>query len=177
MNKRKEKQIYLLVTVDGDLRIGGLKEREAAVKRIRQIHEDLGLIGHTTWFLNEYDFKWTKYHPKLILNLVETGDLIGIHDHFDTHYAADSEMIRMIATSSYEAISDFFEKYGIKRTIHAHRNGCVHQSKEIYHILRMLGYDILSDVWPEQKWKTRIIASGNGIYPWREIPENESTIC
>jgi hypothetical protein len=51
------KEIFFLVTVDGDLRVGDTNQQRAAVEAMRAIHAEVGIIGCIAWFVNEIDFR------------------------------------------------------------------------------------------------------------------------
>jgi hypothetical protein len=166
-------KVYLLVTVDGDLRIGSLQQRESAVKKMREIHESLGFFGSTTWMINENDFYWTKYHGELLLELLQSGECVGVHDHLDTHHAESYDDVFNLMSRSRHQIEKFLVTNGIDHQLVAHRNGCAFQSEPSYRAAKTLGYSILSDVWPGMMWGGRMVCDGSAPNPWRLLDEND----
>lgn len=158
--------IYAAITVDGDLRVGDHHQQTAGFRAMRQVHADLELLGRTTWFINEYDFQWTVYYRELLQDLLDSGEALGIHDHFDTHFADDEEDIFRIAKVSKRRLEQFLQKENSSRPVVIHRNGCALQSRAIYHVLKKLGYRILSDVRPETEWSARMIPVKNTVMAW-----------
>ena len=101
-------KVYFLVTIDGDLRIGTHPQQRDSVKRMREIHDDLGLFGRTTWMINEIDFYWTENYGDLLLDLISTGECIGVHDHLDTHHADSFDEAFALMSRSRAQLENFF---------------------------------------------------------------------
>jgi hypothetical protein len=173
-NDKPERVVYCAVTVDGDLRLGGLEQQKAGVRAMRRAHADLGILGTTSWLINEHDFRWSELHPKLLRELAESGDCIGLHDHLDTYYLEHKppELIDAFLASSWRRLHDFYVQSGLDIPILAHRNGCAHQSCEVYRALARMEYTILSDVWPGMKWYSRMVPVEHPLQPWTSL-ENE----
>lgn len=167
------KPVYVAITIDGDLRIGSLEQKNDAIAAVRDIHNKAGIIGSTTWFINEYDFHWTRFHPERLLDIYDSGDAIAIHDHQDTHYALEYSKAMEMMQLSIDVLRLFFDQYRSGIHIGAHRNGCAFQSKDIYKALEQIGYEIVSDVWPEMFWKGRIVRDGASPEIWRTLPDND----
>jgi hypothetical protein len=105
--------VYAIVTVDGDLRVGTPEQQAAAVRAIRQIHAEGGLLGKTSWLINEYDFHWIELHPGLLLELADSGESLGVHDHIDTHYVeADYAGALALMGDSKGRLEAFFRRAG-----------------------------------------------------------------
>ncbi len=164
--RSKAEAVWAAVTVDGDLRVGDHRQQAAGVRAMRQVHADLDLLGRTSWLINEYDFHWTVNHPDLLLELLESGEALGVHDHFDTHYAEGEDEIYRIAEKSKTALDGFLHTQESNLTVVIHRNGCALQSRAVYRVLKKLGYSILSDVRPGAAWSARMIPDGNAVMPW-----------
>jgi len=123
---------------------------KAAVERIMDVLNDVGIGSKMTWFLNERDVGWSKNLRSLILELQTAGHEIGIHTHvggtFNESCLADPGMrqsawdIMCKAKAVIEGI--------IGRECISHRFGCYHQEVFFYDILKQLGYKIVSDVNP-----------------------------
>jgi hypothetical protein len=172
---KPEKAVYCAVSVDGDLRVGSRDQQKDGIRAMRQAHLDLGIQGRTSWLINENDFHWTELHPEILLELAESGECIGIHDHLDTHYLEDksSNEIFEFLSLSWHRIHDFYLYFGLNVPLLVHRNGCAYQGREIYCALDLLGYTILSDVWPGMKWHSRMIPTEHPIQPWRSLDNYE----
>ena len=169
--------VYFLVTVDGDLRVGSPEQQILGVRAMRMVHDDLGLLGRTTWMINELDFQWTNTCPSVLLDLLESGECVGVHDHFDTYFADTHEKASVLAAQSKRALGDFFDRQGRDVQLIAHRNGCAFQSEAIYQALRESGYSILSDVRPGMKWWGRMLRDGAPPNPWRCLgPDDANAI-
>lgn len=170
-----ERVVYCAVTVDGDLRLGSLEQQKMGVHAMRQAHADLGILGAASWLINEHDFCWTELHPELLHELAESGECIGLHDHLDTQYLEDkaAEKIHAFLCSSRRRLNDFFRHSGTDVPISVHRNGCAHQGLEIYRALASMEYTILSDVWPEMKWHSRMVPAEDPLQPWKSLDNKE----
>jgi hypothetical protein len=162
---------YFLVTVDGDLRIGTPEQQEVGIRAIRQVHADLGILGRTTWMINEIDFDWTGQHGRALLEIVDSGECLGIHDHQDTHYAETYTKALELMGRSWRRLAAFLEATGRSVPLSAHRNGCAIQSEPLYQAAIDLGYVIVSDVWPGVRWYARMVRDGSGPNPWRRMGE------
>jgi len=164
------KTVYALITVDGDLRIGSQTQQKAALDALREIHQKAGITGSTTWFINEYDFHWTKYHQDCLLALYDSGDELAVHDHQDTHYIYEFAQAMEMMRSSKGTLEAFFDHHRSGIILRAHRNGCAFQSEFNYRAIEGLGYDIVSDVWPEMYWSGRIVQDSDSSVAWRSLP-------
>jgi hypothetical protein len=172
------KKIFFLVTIDGDLRIGSTEQQKSGVQAIRRVHRDLNIIGSTTWMINEIDFKWTQDHGELLLELFDSGECIGVHDHLDTHYAETYDQILEIMRLSRDRIAEFFKSHQKSVDLLAHRNGCAFQTEISYQAAQALRYRILSDVWPEMIWHGRMVRVEEQPNAWKRLSENNpETIC
>lgn len=162
------KVVYCAVTIDGDLRLGSPLQQKQGVHALRQVHADLGILGFTTWFINEHDFHWSELHPELLLELAASGECLGLHDHLDTHFLEDkpAQTIYPFLCTSRQRLDDFFRRAGIHLPLIVHRNGCAHQGLEIYRALALMEYTVLSDVWPGMKWYSRIVPGDDPVQPW-----------
>ena len=152
-----EKDVYCIVTIDGDLRVGNKFQQKAGVEFIRRVHKDLGLLGQTTWFINERDFNWTEYHPEFLIDFMKTLECIGIHDHHDSYFADTYEAIYTLMYNARSRLINFYRMMGLDFTPVAHRNGCAIQSRLLYQTVIDLGYHIVSEVRPETDWFARMI--------------------
>ncbi len=170
------KKIYLLITVDGDLRVGDVAQQRAGVEAMRGIHAELGIIGCTTWFINEMDFKWTERHGDLLLGLADSGETLGLHDHLDTHFAESYEDILTLMTHSRQRVAEFFTNARRQVPLLAHRNGCFQQSEAAYRAVQDLGYEWCSDVWPQTALYARMVCDGKNPNPWRRLGKGEGGI-
>jgi hypothetical protein len=170
-----EKVIYCAVTVDGDLRLGSLEQQKMGVQAMRLAHAALGILGATSWLINEHDFRWSELHPELLLDLAESGECIGLHDHLDTHYLEDQAVDRIyeFLCVSRSRLDDLFRHSGLDMPIIVHRNGCAHQGLEIYRALALMEYSILSDVWPEMTWYSRMVPVDDPLQPWKTLNNKE----
>ncbi len=166
------RRVFFLVTVDGDLRVGTRAQQEAGVRAMRDVHRRQGLIGRTTWMINEVDFHWTELHPDLLLELVDSGECIGIHDHLDTHYAEAYAAGLELMRSSKSTLEAFLRPHGRGTVVDSHRNGCALQSEAWYRAQMELGYRIASDVWPGMVWSGRMVCDGRPPSPWRNLGED-----
>jgi hypothetical protein len=168
-----KRRVFFLVTVDGDLRVGTPEQQEAGIRAMRGVHRQQRLLGRTSWMINEVDFHWTDVHPGLLLELVDSDEHIGIHDHLDTHnaeeYGSGLELMRL----SKSALEVFFHRHGRSITIDAHRNGCAFQSEAWYRAQMELGYRIVSDVWPGMVWSGRMVCNGRPPSPWRQLEADD----
>jgi hypothetical protein len=163
------RRVYFLVTVDGDLRVGTPAQQAAGVRAMRDVHIQQGFLGRTTWMINESDFHWTEQHPDLLLELVDSGECIGVHDHLETHYAETYAAGLVLMRSSKSMLEAFLSRHGAGGVVDAHRNGCALQSEAWYHAQMELGYRIASDVWPGTVWSGRMVRDGQGANPWRNL--------
>jgi hypothetical protein len=170
------KEVFFLVTVDGDLRVGTTDQQNAALEAMRRLHAQLDLIGHTTWFINEVDFHWAEQHGDHLLALADSGEAIGLHDHLDTHYAETFNDIHALMSKSFQGASTFLEEAGREIPLLAHRNGCFQQSEAAYLAAQTLGYIWLSDVWPQTALHARMVCDGEMPNPWRRLGEEEGGI-
>lgn len=161
-----DKRVVFLATVDGDLRVGNLVQQKQAVRRLSALFDELGLRGCVTWFVNENDFHWTAAHGDLLLEIVARGDALGIHDHFDTHDAQTYQQALALASRSLQRVKDFCHRAGLSVEVIAHRNGCFLQSQAYYRVLRALGYRVVSDIWPGQRWCGRMIRAQEAPQKW-----------
>ncbi len=170
-----KKVIYCAVSIDGDLRVGNHQQQIEGVQAMRQAHAELDILGRTSWLINENDFHWTQLYPELLVELAESGECIGIHDHLDTHYLENKsyELIYQFISLSWRRLNEFFIHSGVKVQILAHRNGSVHQGREIYRALELMGYTILSDVWPGKKWYSRVVPCEHSLQPWKSLDDKD----
>jgi hypothetical protein len=153
----KLREIFCLVTVDGDLRLGERIQQKAAIEAMHEVHTTLGLSGKTTWFINEIDFHWTRQHPELLVLLGQSGECIGVHDHQDTHFADQYTDAFILMEDSRSRLAEFYRSENMEIPLQAHRNGCAIQSKDYYQSSIELGYTLASDVRPEMAWYARMI--------------------
>jgi hypothetical protein len=168
-----ESKAYFLLTVDGDLRVGTLEQQEAGIRAIRQVHSDMGILGRTTWMINEVDFDWTGQHGRSLLEIVDSGECLGVHDHQDTHYAETySEAVALMGRSR-RRLAAFLEATGRSVALPAHRNGCAIQSEPLYQAAIDLGYTIVSDVWPGVRWFARMVRDGPPPNCWRQMGDSD----
>jgi hypothetical protein len=169
------KVVYCVISVDGDLRVGSLDQQKQGVHAMRQAHASLGILGQTSWLINEHDFHWTVLHPELLLELVESCECIGIHDHLDTHYLEDKpfDQIFEFLLLSRNAIHNFYKHSGLDIPILVHRNGCAQQGRQIYQALEKLEYTILSDVRPGMKWCSRMVPIEHPIQHWKSLENGD----
>jgi hypothetical protein len=165
MNRR----VFFLVTVDGDLRVGTPDQQRAGVLAMRGVHRQLGLFSRTTWMINELDFHWTQQHPELLLDLVASGECIGVHDHLDTHYAESYALALDLIRQSKSTLEGFYCRAGQLVSVRSHRNGCALQSEAWYRALKDVGYAEVSDVWPGVAWSGRMVCDGPPPNPWRRL--------
>ncbi len=167
--------VYCAVSIDGDLRLGGPGLQKVGVLAMRQVHTDLSMLGSTSWLINEHDFHWTELHPEILLQLADSGECIGLHDHLDTHFLENESEDRLFEflSTSRRQIKDFYLRNGREIALSVHRNGCAQQGTKIYRTLSGLGYTILSDVWPGMKWHSRMIPIEHPIQPWKCLSEND----
>jgi hypothetical protein len=160
---------YCLLTVDGDLRIGEPEQQIIGINALRNLYAELGLTGTTSWFINELDFHWTENFEDILIDLVASGEAIGVHDHLDTYFAEDFKSAFNLMKRAKDRLEAFFTKNNIPQRLEFHRNGCAHQREEYYRAAIELGYRIVSDVWPETKWTSRMVnRDGEWIYLDRE---------
>lgn len=167
------KVIYCAVSVDGDLRVGSPSQQKDGISAMRQAHKDLGLIGRTSWLVNEYDFNWTSLYPDFLLDLAASRECIGIHDHLDTQYLENGpyESVYAFLSLTWSRMREFFIRFGIDTTIEVHRNGCCIQGRGIYQALGQVGYTILSDVWPGMSWHSRMVPVEHPIQHWSSLED------
>ena len=155
------KDIYFLITVDGDMRSGTITQRDAAIKALLKLFDSEGMAGKVTWFLNENDFEWTKNHAEAILSMVERKDALGIHDHFDTQNIIDFEEALRFCKKSYSKVMKFLKDANKDKDypqgILAHRSGSFYQRAAFYKAKKEMGYRILQDVFPEKKSEGRLV--------------------
>jgi hypothetical protein len=179
-NNNSEKVVYCVVSVDGDLRVGSQIQQKEGIRAMRQAHAELGILGCTSWVINEHDFRWTEYHPEMLLELAESGECIGVHDHLDTHYLEDKPCDRIyeFLSISWGRLHDFYVRSGLNIPILVHRNGCAQQGREIYRALGLMEYTILSDVWPGMKWYSRMVLTEHPVQHWKSLEDegNPDTI-
>lgn len=168
---------YCAITIDGDLRVGGVQQQRTAIRQIRQAHAALGLTGRVTWFINEHDFKWTTYHPDLLLELVESGEGIGLHDHVDSWYLENAPAAELCSffEESRQKLASFYLRHGWEPALQMHRNGCCVQGANLYQALENVGYTILSDVRPEMAWWARMVKRDDSMFPWRCLNQRDPT--
>ncbi|HEX9118867.1 MAG TPA: hypothetical protein VGA61_22570 [Anaerolineae bacterium] len=164
--------VAFLATVDGDLRIGTHAQQEAAVCALLQLFDDCGLAGHTTWFINEQDFSWTTAHPDLLRRLLDRGDALGAHDHFDTHDVTSYQQALSLAGASRARLQDFCAAHDYRLPLTAHRNGCFLQREAYYQALIDLGYQLVSDCLPGQYSCTRMVKLDSTSPRWLEIVDD-----
>ncbi len=160
------KPCYYLFTVDGDLRIGEVEEQRAAIEAMLRLLYEEGLAGKATWFINENDFVWTENHLSCLREIVERGDALGLHDHFDTHYLETYEEALPFARRALERLRRFLDEVDGGVEVLAHRNGCLHQRVPFYQVARELGYRIVSDVWPGMVWRGRMVSHPRRSFRW-----------
>ena len=172
---RPEKVVYCAVSIDGDLRLGSHAQQKAGVRAMRRAHAELGILGCTTWLINENDFHWTQLAPEILVGLAESGECIGIHDHLDTHYLEDEscERIHEFLSLSWRRLHEFYSRAGLNIRILVHRNGSAHQGQEIYRALGSMEYTILSDVWPGMKWYSRMVPTEHPLQPWKSLEDKD----
>jgi len=155
------KDIYFLMTVDGDLRNGSISQRERAIRALLKLFDSEGMAGKVTWYINENDFEWTKNHPEVVLSIVERRDALGIHDHFDTQNIIDFGEALRFCKESYSKVMKFLKHRDKDKDypqgILAHRSGSLYQKATFYKARKEIGYRILSDVWPEKKSEGRVV--------------------
>ncbi len=160
------KPVIFLVTVDGDLRVGDVEQQKRSVRRLFGLFDELGLRGCVTWFVNETDFHWTTLHGDLLLEIVERGEAVGIHDHFDTHYATTYEKALPLAKEALRKLTTFYAGQGKRVHLISHRNGCFWQTQTLYQVIRELGYRVVSDVWPGTRSATRMLKIQDSPQRW-----------
>ncbi len=170
------RKVFFLVTVDGDLRVGSPVQQRRGVEALRACHARLGLLGRTTWFINENDFGWTEQYGDLLLDLADSGEAIGLHDHLDTHDAETYADALALMSRSLEQVAEFLARAGREGPLRAHRNGCFQQGEAIYRAARDLGYIWLSDVWPQMALYARMVRDGALPNPWRRLGREEGGI-
>jgi hypothetical protein len=163
------RKVFFLVTVDGDLRVGTRDQQGATIRAMRRVHAQLGLIGQTSWLINETDFAWTEEHAADLLELAASGECLGLHDHVDTHYAEAYEEALPLMRRARDRIAGFLKAAGYPATLCAHRNGCAIQSEDLYRAAVELGYSIVSDVWPGKAWSGRMVKDGASRQTWRRL--------
>ena len=168
-----KRRVFFLVTVDGDLRLGTPAQQHSAVLAIRDVHRRLGLLGRTSWMINELDFHWTEHHPGLVLELVESGEALGIHDHLETHHAFSHPRAVEMMHRSKSAVEALLLQHGYRKPISMHRNGCAFQNEVWYSAQRELGYQLVSDVWPEKAWSGGMLCDGAPPGAWRSLGPDE----
>jgi hypothetical protein len=168
-----ESKAHFLVTVDGDLRIGTPEQQEAGIRAIRQVHTDLGIMGCTTWMINEIDFDWTGQHAQALFDIVDSGECVGVHDHQDTHYVESYESALALMQDSRRRLMGFLEKSGRRVPLQVHRNGSAIQSEALYRAAVDVGYSLVSDVWPGVRWYGRMVRDGSEPNPWRRMGESD----
>lgn len=167
------KTVYAVITIDGDLRIGDLGQQKAAINAMMDIHKKAGISGSTTWFINEIDFQWTKWHFASLLALFDRGEELAVHDHQDTHYLFEyAPLLKMMQTSK-ENLEMFFKQHRSGVSLRSHRNGCAFQNMIFYRVLLSLGYDIVSDVWPGMRWSGRMVKDRTRPMIWRSLSEED----
>ena len=156
-------RVLVAVTVDCDLRRGNVIHRRAALEALLGLFRRAGLSGHVTWFLNENDFKIVEWHGDFVDEVLERGDSIGVHDHFDRYDTIHDydpparpvdilcfEEVYRLMRLSKEAVEAYLRERGWDAPVAMHRNGCLVQSRAIYRALRELGYRVVSDVAPQE---------------------------
>jgi hypothetical protein len=169
-----EGQIFFAVTVDGDLRVGTPEQQEAGIRAMRGVHRQQGLLGRTTWMINEADFHWTEVHPNLLIELAGSGECLGIHDHLDTHHAEEYGAALELMRSSKATLEAFLHRHNQGLIVNAHRNGCAFQRVDWYRAQMELGYSIVSDVWPGMAWSGCMVCDGCPPSPWRQLGAGEA---
>lgn len=173
-------RIYFLVTVDGDLRVGTPAQQKDCVRTMRDIHASLGLMGKTSWMINELDFEWTEKHGDLLLDLARSGECIGVHDHLDTRFAESYEEVFPLMQRARNQLMTFLSSEDIDPAcrLTAHRNGCAMQSEPSYRAAIDLGYSIVSDVRPEMMWWARMVYESDMPNPWRALEQGDpQAVC
>jgi hypothetical protein len=158
-----------LATVDGDLRVGTPEQQEAAVSELCRLFDDCGLTGHVSWFINEQDFGWTTEHAGLLGCLLDRGDAVGIHDHFDTHDVTSYEETLSLAGTSRARVQVFCASRGYQMPLWAHRSGCFVQRESYYRALIDLGYRVVSDCMPGQRFCTKMVQLSRHPQRWLEV--------
>jgi len=166
-------KVYFLVTVDGDLRVGDSAQQNAAIAAIRRVHSGIGVYGCTSWMINEIDFDWTGQHAQALLDIVDSGECVGVHDHQDTHYVESYESALALMQDSRRRLMGFLEKSGRRVPLQVHRNGSAIQSEALYRAAVDVGYSLVSDVWPGVRWYGRMVRDGSGPNPWRRMGESD----
>jgi hypothetical protein len=166
-------RVFFLVTVDGDLRVGTAAQQKAGIRAIRGEHLRQGLLGRTSWMVNELDFSWTEQHPAQLLELIDSGECIGIHDHLDTHHAEDYASGLQMMRESKMKLEAFLHRHDRRIAVDSHRNGCAFQSEAWYRAQLELGYRIVSDVWPGKVWSGRMVCDGRPPSPWRQLDADD----
>ncbi|MBN1675080.1 MAG: hypothetical protein JXR37_28825 [Kiritimatiellae bacterium] len=154
------RQVVVLPTLDGDpgaafptrnrAASGGADFRaqyERAVRAVLGVLDDAGLRGRVTWFLNEIDVGWSRWHPGLVKEISGRGDAIALHTHMDGLFGnptidTEEAVLRLCgaAKARLEALCG--------RLCIAHRTGCCLQRAYVYRALQRLGFNMLSDVAP-----------------------------
>ena len=145
-----------LVTVDCDLRSSNVSARQESLDTLLQIFAEKGVAGHNTWFLNENDFVITENHESFIKEILERGDTIGVHDHFEPFKGVyRKNPIRNFCRQSKNKIETWLDSNGYKRNVILHRNGCLVQNEVVYSVLKDLGYTTISDILPGKSFPDR----------------------
>ena len=155
-------EIYTLISIDCDLRIGNVYHRQKALEALMYLFEDYGMCGHITWFLNENDFKIVEWHATFLDKVIETGDSFGLHDHFDRmdsihdYYPSATpvdinsyEEVYFLLERSKKIVENYIRSKGYNKPVILHRNGSLVQSVAIYRALKRLGYRVVSDITPQ----------------------------
>ncbi len=173
------KKLFLL-TIDCDLRSQDIGARQESLDELLKVFSETGIAGHMTWMLNENDFSITEHHESFLNEILNRGDTIGVHDHYEFlkgRYEKDA--VLDFCGRSKKRVEDWLERNGYKREIILHRNGCLVQNETVYTALKELGYTTVSDVLPGKKFPDRYgyPAFDNksipvGIHPYRHDTAN-----
>ncbi len=139
----------LLVTVDCDLRCNNIDLRQKSLDKLLEVFAEVKATGHITWFLNENDFVLTKKHQSFLIEAIQRGDTLGLHDHFELFKGQYEQLsILEFCRRSKGTLQEWLAKNGHNDEIIFHRNGALTQHPVIYAVLKELGYKVVSDVYP-----------------------------
>ncbi len=172
-----------LMTVDCDhARNSPQSLRRKTLDALLETFAKTGLSGRVTWFINEryYDYSLTEHHGPVVQEFVRRGDTAGVHNHIDLLDGRwEYDLIYDHCRRSKEKLAAWLSANGTSLRLRCHRFGCLFQHKTAYAVIRDLGYEIVSDVWPghEGKNHTQHPAFDNramplGVPPYRHDAEN-----
>lgn len=158
----------LLITVDCDLRSDDVVLRQKSLDVLLRMFADVGVSGHTTWFLNENDFQITENHPAFLREALRRGDTLGVHDHFEPFKGVyEAKPIQEFCVRSKRSVAEWLAAEGHAQEIVHHRNGCLAQHPNVYTALRQLGYTVVSEVYPGKMLPDR---AGYAAFDNRAVP-------